>query len=31
LRVVAADGSGGNIGMGEAHYPVLPQQKPKGR
>jgi hypothetical protein len=31
LRVVAADGSGGNIGMGEAHYPVLPQQKPKAR
>ena len=31
LRVVAADGSGENIGMGEAHYPVLPQHKPKGR
>ena len=30
LRVVAADGSGGNFGMGEAHYPVQPERlKPK--
>jgi hypothetical protein len=30
LRVVAADGSGGNFGLGEAHYPVQPEQiKPK--
>jgi hypothetical protein len=26
LRVVVADGSGGNLGMGEAHYPVQPEQ-----
>ncbi len=30
LRVVAADGSGGNFGIGEAHYPVQPELlKPK--
>ena len=30
LRVVAADGSGGNFGMGEAHYPVQPERlKPR--
>ena len=30
LRVIAADGSGGNFGMGEAHYPVHPERlKPK--
>jgi len=26
LRVVAADGAGGNFGMGEAHYPVQPER-----
>jgi hypothetical protein len=26
LRVVAADGSGGNFGMGEAQYPVQPER-----
>jgi hypothetical protein len=26
LRVVAADGSRGNFGMGEAHYPVQPER-----
>ncbi len=26
LRVVAADGSGGRFGMGEAHYPVQPER-----
>jgi len=26
LRVVAADGAGANFGMGQAHYPVLPEQ-----
>ena len=26
LRVVAADGAGGNFGMGEAQYPIQPEQ-----
>ena len=26
LRVVAADGSGGSFGLGEAHYPVQPER-----
>lgn len=26
LRVVAADGSGGNFGMGEAYYPIQPER-----